>query len=162
MDRLTKKEMLIVKFIVAQNSLATLEKELKNYRVSGIELDSVIVVFRYFSIDRNDDEYSIQYLNYCVKNYDNIKNEDYSNPIERAIKFRIEADSIERQTIYKTYTVHYITTPSLKDAVFKEITDNRFWDYEPDGEIMDYGDTDIENLMYNDPEISDGNPFIIK
>ena len=52
MDRLTKKEMLIVKFIVAQNSLATLEKELKNYRVSGIELDSVIVVFRYFSIDR--------------------------------------------------------------------------------------------------------------
>ena len=91
MDRLTKKEMLIVKFIVAQNSLATLEKELKNYRVSGIELDSVIVVFRYFSIDRNDDEYSIQYLNYCVKNYDNIKNEDYSNPIERAIKFRIDA-----------------------------------------------------------------------
>ena len=162
MDRLTKKEMLIVKFIVAQNSLATLEKELKNYRVSGIELDSVIVVFRYFSIDRNDDEYSIQYLNYCVKNYDNIKNEDYSNPIERAIKFRIEADSIERQTIYKTYTVHYITTPSFKDAVFKEITDNRFWDYEPDGEIMDYGDTDIENLMYNDPEISDGDPFIIK
>lgn len=162
MDRLTKKEMLIVKFIVAQNSLATLEKELKNYRVSGIELDSVIVVFRYFSIDRNDDEYSIQYLNYCVKNYDNIKNEDYSNPIERAIKFRIDADSIERQKIYKTYTVHYITTPSLKDAVFKEITDNRFWDYEPDGEIMDYGDTDIENLMYNDPEISDGNPFIIK
>ena len=154
--------MLIVKFIVAQNSLATLEKELKNYRVSGIELDSVIVVFRYFSIDRNDDEYSIQYLNYCVKNYDNIKNEDYSNPIERAIKFRIEADSIERQTIYKTYTAHYITTPSLKDAVFKEITDNRFWDYEPDGEIMDYGDTDIENLMYNDPEISDGDPFIIK
>ena len=72
MDRLTKKEMLIVKFIVAQNSLATLEKELKNYRVSGIELDSVIVVFRYFSIDRNDDEYSIQYLNYCVKNYSNI------------------------------------------------------------------------------------------
>lgn len=162
MDRLTKKEMLIVKFIVAQNSLATLEKELKNYRVSGIELDSVIVVFRYFSIDRNDDEYSIQYLNYCVKNYDNIKNEDYSNPIERAIKFRIDADSIERQTIYKTYTAHYITTPSLKDAVFKEITDNRFWDYEPDGEIMDYGDTDIENLMYNDPEISDGDPFIIK
>lgn len=154
--------MLIVKFIVAQNSLATLEKELKNYRVSGIELDSVIVVFRYFSIDRNDDEYSIQYLNYCVKNYDNIKNEDYSNPIERAIKFRIDADSIERQTIYKTYTAHYITTPSLKDAVFKEITDNRFWDYEPDGEIMDYGDTDIENLMYNDPEISDGDPFIIK
>ena len=149
-------------FIVAQNSLATLEKELKNYRVSGIELDSVIVVFRYFSIDRNDDEYSIQYLNYCVKNYDNIKNEDYSNPIERAIKFRIDADSIERQTIYKTYTAHYITTPSLKDAVFKEITDNRFWDYEPDGEIMDYGDTDIENLMYNDPEISDGDPFIIK
>jgi hypothetical protein len=162
MDRLTKKEMLIVKFIVAQNSLATLEKELKNYRVSGIELDSVIVVFRYFSIDRNDDEYSIQYLNYCVKNYDNIKNEDYSNPIERAITFRIDADSIETQTIYKTYTVHYITIPSLKDDVCKEITGNRFWDYEPDGEIMDYGDTDIDSLMYNDPQISDGDPFIIK
>jgi hypothetical protein len=162
MDRLTKKEMLIVKFIFAQNSLATLEKELKNYRVSGIELDSVIVVFRYFSIDRNDDEYSIQYLNYCVKNYDNIKNEDYSNPIERAIKFRIDADSIETQTIYKTYTVHYTTIPSLKDDVCKDITENKFWDYEPDGEIMDYGDTDIDSLMYNDPEISDGDPFIIK
>lgn len=154
--------MLIVKFIVAQNSLATLEKELKNYRVSGIELDTVIVVFRYFSINRNDDEYSIQYLNYCVKNYDNIKNEDYSNPIERAIKFRIDADSIETQTIYKTYTVHYITIPSLKDGVCKEITENRFWDYEPDGEIMDYGDTDIDSITYNDPEISDGDPFIIK
>ena len=161
MDRLTKKEMLIVKFIVAQNSLATLEKELKNYRVSGIELDSVIVVFRYFSIDRNDDEYSIQYLNYCVKNYGNINNGDYSKPIERAIKFRIDADSIEIQTIYKTYTVRYVTIPSLKDDTSKRITED-FWDYEPDGEIMDYGDTDIEKLLYNDPEISDGDPFVIE
>ena len=153
--------MLIVKYIVAQNSLVTLQKELKEYRISGNEPSCVTVVLRYFSIPKHDDEYSIQYLNYCVKNYDNIKNEDYSNPIERAIKFRIDADSIERQTIYKTYTVHYITTPSLKDDTSKRITED-FWDYEPDGEIMDYGDTDIEKLLYNDPEISDGDPFIIK
>ena len=161
MDKLTKKEMLIVKYIVAQNSLVTLQKELKEYRISGNEPSCVTVVLRYFSIPKHDDEYSIQYLNYCVENYSNINNGDYSKPIERAIKFRIDADSIEIQTIYKTYTVRYVTIPSLKDDTSKRITED-FWDYEPDGEIMDYGDTDIEKLLYNDPEISDGDPFVIE
>ena len=149
MDKLTKKEMLIVKYIVAQNSLVTLQKELKEYRISGNEPSCVTVVLRYFSIPKHDDEYSIQYLNYCVENYSNINNGDYSKPIERAIKFRIDADSIEIQTIYKTYTVRYVTIPSLKDDTSKRITED-FWDYEPDGEIMDYGDTDIEKLLYNE------------
>ena len=153
--------MLIVKYIVAQNSLVTLQKELKEYRISGNEPSCVTVVLRYFSIPKHDDEYSIQYLNYCVENYSNINNGDYSKPIERAIKFRIDADSIEIQTIYKTYTVRYVTIPSLKDDTSKRITED-FWDYEPDGEIMDYGDTDIEKLLYNDPEISDDDPFIIE
>ena len=153
--------MLIVKYIVAQNSLVTLQKELKEYRISGNEPSCVTVVLRYFSIPKHDDEYSIQYLNYCVENYSNINNGDYSKPIERAIKFRIDADSIEIQTIYKTYTVRYVTIPSLKDDTSKRITED-FWDYEPDGEIMDYGDTDIEKLLYNDPEISDGDPFVIE
>ena len=161
MDKLTKKEMLIVKYIVAQNSLVKLQKELRNYRVSGVEPDSVTVVFRYFSIPKRDDEYSIQYLNYCVENYSNINNGDYSKPIERAVTFRIEADAIETQTVYKTYTVHYVTIPSLKDDSSKRITED-FWDYAPDGDIRDYGDTDIERIEYNDPEISDGDPFIIK
>ena len=161
MDKLTKKEMLIVKYIVAQNSLVKLQKELRNYRVSGVEPDSVTVVFRYFSIPKRDDEYSIQYLNYCVENYSNINNGDYSKPIERAVTFRIEADAIETQTLYKTYTVHYVTIPSLKDDSSKRITED-FWDYAPDGDIRDYGDTDIERIEYNDPEISDGDPFIIK
>ena len=153
--------MLIVKYIVAQNSLVTLQKELKEYRISGNEPSCVTVVLRYFSIPKHEDEYSIQYLNYCVENYSNINNGDYSKPIERAIKFRIDADSIEIQTIYKTYTVRYVTIPSLKDDTSKRITED-FWDYEPDGEIMDYGDTDIEKLLYNDPEISDGDPFVIE
>ena len=153
--------MLIVKYIVAQNSLVTLQKELKEYRISGNEPSCVTVVLRYFSIPKHDDEYSIQYLNYCVENYSNINNGDYSKPIERAIKFRIDADSIEIQTIYKTYTVRYVTIPSLKDDTSKRITED-FWDYEHDGEIMDYGDTDIEKLLYNDPEISDGDPFVIE
>lgn len=59
MDKLTKKEMLIVKYIVAQNSLATLQKELREYRISGNEPSCVTVVLRYFSIPKHDDEYSI-------------------------------------------------------------------------------------------------------
>jgi hypothetical protein len=161
MDKLTKKEMLIVKYIVAQNSLVTLQKELKEYRISGNEPSCVTVVLRYFSIPKHDDEYSIQYLNYCVKNYSNINNGDYSNPIERAIKFRIEADAIETQTVYKTYTVHYVTIPSLKDDSSKRINED-FWDYDPDGDIRDYGDTDIDRIEYNAPEISDDDPFIIE
>jgi hypothetical protein len=161
MDKLTKKEMLIVKYIVAQNSLVKLQKELRNYRVSGVEPDSVTVVFRYFSIPKRDDEYSIQYLNYCVENYSNINNGDYSNSIERAVTFRIDAETIETQTVYKTYTVHYVTIPSLKDDSSKRITED-FWDYGPESDIRDYGDTDIERIEYNDPEISDGDPFIIE
>lgn len=161
MDKLTKKEMLIVKYIVAQNSLVTLQKELKEYRISGNEPSCVTVVLRYFSIPKHDDEYSIQYLNYCVENYGNINNGDYSKPIERAIKFRIEADAIETQTVYKTYTVHYVTIPSLKDDSSKRINED-FWDYDPDGDIKDYGDTDIEKILYNDPEISDDDPFVIE
>lgn len=161
MDKLTKKEMLIVKYIVAQNSLVTLQKELKEYRISGNEPSCVTVVLRYFSIPKHDDEYSIQYLNYCVENYSNINNGDYSNPIERAIKFRIEADAIETQTVYRTYTVHYVTIPSLKDDSSKRINED-FWDYDPEGDIRDYGDTDIEKILYNDPEISDGDPFVIE
>jgi hypothetical protein len=96
-----------------------------------------------------------------VKNYSNINNGDYSNPIERAIKFRIEADAIETQTVYKTYTVHYVTIPSLKDDSSKRINED-FWDYDPDGDIRDYGDTDIDKIEYNAPEISDDDPFIIE
>jgi hypothetical protein len=161
MDKLTKKEMLIVKYIVAQNSLVTLQKELKEYRISGNEPSCVTVVLRYFSIPKHDDEYSIQYLNYCVENYGNINNGDYSKSIERAIKFRVEADAIETQTLYKTYTVHYVTIPSLKDDSSKRIIED-FWDYTPYGDIRDYGDTDIEKILFNDPEISDDDPFVIE
>lgn len=161
MDKLTKKEMLIVKYIVAQNSLVKLQKELKGYRAVGHGPECVTVVLRYFSIPKRDDKYSIQYLNYCVENYSNINNGDYSKPIERAIKFRVEADAIETQTVYKTYTVHYVTIPSLKDDISERITED-FWDYDPESDIRDYGDTDINRIEYNDPEISDDDPFVIE
>jgi hypothetical protein len=63
--------------------------------------------------------------------------------------------------VYKTYTVHYVTIPSLKDDSSKRINED-FWDYDPDGDIRDYGDTDIDRIEYNAPEISDDDPFIIE
>jgi len=161
MDKLTKKEMLIVKYIVAQNSLVKLQNELKEYRISGYEPESVTVVLRYFSIPKHNDEYSIQYLNYCVKNYSDIKNEDYSNPIERAVKFEIESKTVESQIIYKTYTVHCVTISSLKDNAFQRITEN-FWDYDPESQDSGYGDNEIIEMKYINPEISDDDPFIIE
>jgi hypothetical protein len=155
MDNLTKKEEIIVFSLTRLFDKETLESELKEWIDGGMvdRIDSVMSMYKLMSVGEVRDDIDVQYLNYAIKFYEDIKNKDFSNPIERVKGYDYGVTSVETETMSTYYTTSFESLPSLLEKKKEDIQEN-FWDYDPERDVIDYLENSIDRLDLDSPDIS--------
>ena len=147
---LTKKEQILVKFIVEHFSLDKIQEHFE-YSENINYIPKVEKVMK--AMGAKDPSYrspstAVQYYFYALQNYHNIKNGDFSQNIEVVQDFELVRHITEEQIVYKDYKVRFVSLPSLLEKTSREIMDD-FWSHDTDSDIIDYGDTN--DIGDNDP-----------
>jgi hypothetical protein len=152
---LTEKEKFILSSLVKLRTKEDLNKYLKKYiNTNGNEGTELVdkIIESLFG-EKKYATFSIQYLKYAVDFYENIKNKDFSNKMERVQSFDLTIPCTERETIFVNYSTTILTLPSLADVITKDVIEN-LWDYDPDRDIMDYGETEFFGCDNDDYHLS--------
>lgn len=160
----TEKEKRILKLLVKKYSRDILETSMDEYISSngnsGTEVvDNIFIPLGY----ENFTSISIQYLKYALDFYDEIKNDDFSNEMERMMEYEITIPATEREIVFVDYSVRVKELPSLIEIIAKDVDENLF-EYDPDRSVIDYGDSevvDFDELTISSPRKL-WNPTIIK
>ena len=155
MDNLTKKEEIIVFSLTRLFDKETLESELKEWIDGGMvdRIDSVMSMYKLMSVGEVRDDIDVQYLNYAIKFYEDIKNKDFSNPIERVKGYDYGVTGVETETMSTYYTTSFESLPSLLEKKKEDLQEN-FWEYDPEREVIDYFDSSVDRLDLDSPDIS--------
>ena len=142
---ITPKEKMLVKILVRLYTKEKLEYEFDEtikYGESNSNLvngaGKLIGIETWNSLNR----FGSQYLNYAIKNYEDIKNEIYPDEIERVQEVLLYADEIESVVHYDTKRVRVYLLPSYIDEASKYIYE-KFYEYDPDTIDTNYGDSDF-------------------
>jgi hypothetical protein len=137
----TEKEKLVLKVLVKKMTKERMKEEMTNFVDSnGQETPEFVERILLAMSHEEFIPISIQYLNYALKYYDDIVSGDFSNDIERVARFDLTLGAEETEIVFVDYTATVITLPSLIDVIAKDFMENP-WEYEPDREIIDYGET---------------------
>ena len=139
---LTKKEQILVKFIVEHFSLDKIQEHFE-YSENINYIPKIEKVMK--AMGAKDPSYrspstAVQYYYYALQNYNNIKNGDFSQNIEVVQDFELVRHITEEQIVYKDYKVRFVSLPSLLEKTSREIMDD-FWTHDTDSDIIDYGDS---------------------
>ena len=155
MDNLTKKEEIIVFSLTRLFDKETLESELKEWIDGGMvdRIDSVMSMYKLISVGEVRDNMDAQYLNYAIKFYEDIKNKDFSNPIERIKGYDYGVTGVETETVSTYYTTSFESLPSLLEKKKEDLQEN-FWEYYPERDVIDYYENNIDRLDLDSPDIS--------
>ena len=155
MDNLTKKEEIIVFSLTRLFDKETLESELKEWIDGGMvdRIDSVMSMYKLISVGEVRDNMDAQYLNYAIKFYEDIKNKDFSNPIERIKGYDYGVTGVETETVSTYYTTSFESLPSLLEKKKEDLQEN-FWEYDPERDVIDYYENNIDRLDLDSPDIS--------
>lgn len=145
---ITPKEKMLVKILVRLYTKERLESEFDEsikYGESNSSLvngaGKLIGVETWNTLNR----FGSQYLNYAIKNYEDIKNEIYPEKIERVQEVLLYAEETENVVHYSTKRVSVYLLPSYIEEASEHIFKN-FYEYDPDTLDTDYGDSDFINL----------------
>lgn len=138
---LTQREKILLKVFTKKRSKEEIQQDMRDFIESGgvdtsKSLEMLLKVMSY----ENFIPVAIQYLNYANKYYDEIVLGDFSNDIERVASFEISVGAKETEVVFVDYTTTVNTLPSLVEVFAEDFMEN-MWDYNPDREIIDYGDT---------------------
>ena len=155
MDNLTKKEEIIVFSLTRLFDKETLESELEEWVDGDMvgRIDSVISMYKLISVGEVRNNIDVQYLNYAIKFYEDIKNKDFSNPIERVKGYDYGVYGVETETMSTYYTTTFESLPSLLEKKKEDLQVN-FWDYDSEREVIDYINTNIDRIDSDSPDIS--------
>ena len=139
---ITPKEKMLVKILVRLYTKEKLENEFDETIKYG-ESNSNLVngASKLIGIETLN-RFGSQYLNYAIKNYEDIKNEIYPDEIERVQEVLLYADEIESVVHYDTKRVRVYLLPSYIDEASKYIYE-KFYEYDPDTIETNYGDSDF-------------------
>lgn len=153
MDELTKTEKRILLLLVRLNSKDKLFDVLEQWESDGMvdEIDVVRDCYKLLSLNVSDN-IDVQYLYYAVNNYDSIINKDFSSPIERVMGYNYDVPAIEIETISVTYSINFQTLPSLLNEKIHDVKEH-FWEYDPDREVYDYLESDIDSMDYHNADV---------
>jgi hypothetical protein len=142
---ITPKEKMLVKILVRLYTKEKLENEFDETIKYG-ESNSNLVngASKLIGIEtwNTSNRFGSQYLNYAIKNYEDIKNEIYPDEIERVQEVLLYADEIESVVHYDTKRVRVYLLPSYIDEASKYIYE-KFYEYDPDTIETNYGDSDF-------------------
>ena len=117
MSTLTDKERALVKTIVRLNDKESIEYELQDCMDDHVSSDKVFTALKLLGLRLPDDILTVQYLRYASENYENIKNNDFSQPITRMQMTDFEYTATETQTVYIRYSIKsYAFEDEIKGA----------------------------------------------
>jgi hypothetical protein len=138
---LTEKEKTLLKLFIRKRSKEQVQKDMDEFvRSDGQktpkQLEMLMVAMNYEKFT----SLAIQYLNYANNYYNEIVSGDFSNDIERVGSFDIIIGAEETELVFVEYKATVVTLPSLVDVIAKDFMDNK-WDYDPERDIIDYGET---------------------
>jgi hypothetical protein len=155
MDKLTKKEEIIVKLLVKKNSKDELEEFINDYIIHNELPELLTTMIKMVQGESNVktivNELSIQYLQYATLFYEDILEDNLTNDIERVKTYTLTKETTESEIEYRNYYVNFNITPSLLKRKTESIKDN-FWNSNFDSDTIDYGDTDVIEEKYDEPQ----------
>lgn len=154
MDEFTKTEKRILLMLVKLNSKNKLFDVLKQWVGDGMigEIDVVRDCYKLLSLNVSNN-IDVQYLYYAINNYESIINKDFSSPIERVMGYNYDVPAIEIETISVTYSISFQTLPSLLNEKIHDVKEH-FWEYDPDREVNDYLESDVDNMDYDNADVN--------
>jgi hypothetical protein len=151
----TKKEQVIIKYLVKNFSLEDLQKDLDKNSGNGYSncADSIIKSLAIKDLRTQiKDMLGLQCLYYAITNYENVKNNNFEAPIERANLYNITRYFEEQVTQYVTYSTTFYSIPSLLENTLESVKDN-YWNFDTDKDTIDWGDNDVIEEDYKKPEV---------
>ena len=156
---ITPKEKMLVKILVRLYTKEKLEKEFnETIKYGEGNSDWVNGAGKLIGIESWNvlNRFGSQYLNYAIKNYEDIKNEVYPEKIERVQKVTLYAEEVESVRHYNTKRVLVYLLPSYIDEATKHIYEN-FYEYDPDTIDTNYDDGDYISFepLPDDTRVSD-------
>lgn len=130
----TEKEKMIILMIAKQNSKERIEEEILNAIKQGGHSEIFERACNFFSVNNIDKwgrmKISLQYLNYALKNYDDVSNKIFTDDFERVIKMSFELDNMEVTTSRVRHLAQTYGLTSLRKEIQEDARDN-FWEFDP-------------------------------
>lgn len=151
----SKKEQVIIKYLVKNFSIEDLQKDLDENSKDGYSKCAEDIIKSLAIKDLKSDikmMLGLQCLYYAITNYENVKNNNFEAPIERANSYHITRYFEEQVIQYVTYSATFYSIPSLLENTLESVKDN-FWDLDTDRDTIDWGDNDIVEEDYKKPEV---------
>lgn len=154
----TKKEQIVIKYLVRTYSLDELNKDLEENGPYGwSKLAEAVIKGLALKIKGSyrgskEEMIGLQCLYYAITNYEKVKDNNFNSQIERANRYNIRRYFEESQIVYVSYDTSFYSIPSLFQETLERVKDN-FWDLDTDRDILDYSDTDVVEEDYKKPDI---------
>lgn len=148
---LTKVEEKLIKRIVKDNLFDELESLLDEY-IKTMDVNNPVTDFLRSIFPNIEDRTCLEILAYCVEFYSKIENDDFSNSMERSADVQYTMLATEQEIVYVSYTIDVDTLPSLAKRMMYTVDEN-WWEFDPERNIDDYGDSEIVSKEFDAPYI---------
>ena len=143
-EAITPKEKMLVGVLTKLYSKERLDEEFDDVSKYGDGASNLVIgAGKLIGIDKR--QLTIlgqQYLNYSIKNYDKIKNNEFPEHIDRVKEVVIFGNEVERVYKINRTRTRLMILPETLDKCLDHVSNN-IWEYDTDTEDYDYGDTDF-------------------
>lgn len=143
-EAITPKEKMLVGVLVKLYSKERLDEEFDDVSKYGDGASNLVTgAGKLIGIDKRQlNILGQQYLNYSIKNYDKIKNNEFPEHIDRVKEVVIFGNEVERVYKINRTRTRLMILPETLDKCLDHVSNN-IWEYDTDTEDYDYGDSDF-------------------
>ena len=143
-EAITPKEKMLVGVLVKLYSKERLDEEFDDVSKYGDGASNLVIgAGKLIGIDKRQlNILGQQYLNYSIKNYDKIKNNEFPEHIDRVKEVVIFGNEVERVYKINRTRTRLMILPETLDKCLDHVSNN-IWEYDTDTEDYDYGDSDF-------------------
>lgn len=141
---ITPKEKMLVGVLTKLYSKERLNEEFDDVTKYGDGASSLVIgAGKLIGIGKRElNELAQQYLNYSIKNYDKIKNNEFPEHIDRVKEVILFGNEVEKVYKINRTRTRLMILPETLDKCLDHVSNN-IWEFDTDTEDYDYGDTDF-------------------
>lgn len=141
---ITQKEKMLVGVLVKLYSKERLNEEFDEVSEYGDGASKLVIgAGKLIGIDKRQlNDLAQQYLNYSIKNYDKIKENEFPEHIDRVKEVIIFGNEVEKVYKINRTRTRLMILPETLDKCLNHVSNN-IWEYDTDTEDYDYGDSDF-------------------
>ena len=141
---ITQKEKMLVGVLVKLYSKERLNEEFDGVSEHGDGNSKLVSgAAKLIGIEKRElNDLAQQYLNYSVKNYDKIKENEFPEHIDRVKEVVIFGNEVEKVYKINRTRTRLMILPETLDKCLNHVSNN-IWEYDTDTEDFDYGDSDF-------------------